>query len=43
MYYTYLPFFYSDLFEMSYEAIGEISSDMQQSSVGDCWTKGRMC
>ncbi len=27
--YTYLPFFYSDLFEMSYEAIGEISSDMQ--------------
>ena len=27
--YTYLPFFYSDLFEISYEAIGEISSEME--------------
>lgn len=27
--YTYLPFFYSDLFDLSYEAIGEIASDMQ--------------
>ena len=29
MAYTYLPSFYSDLFEISYEAIGEISSEMQ--------------
>jgi len=27
--YTYLPYFYSDVFELSYEAIGEISSDME--------------
>lgn len=27
--YTYLPYFYSDLFELGYEAIGELSSDME--------------
>lgn len=27
--YSYLPFFYSDLFELGYEAIGEISSDLE--------------
>ncbi len=26
--YTYLPFFYSDFFELSYEAIGELSAEM---------------
>jgi 3-phenylpropionate/trans-cinnamate dioxygenase ferredoxin reductase component len=26
--YTYLPFFYFDIFEIGYEAIGELSSDM---------------
>ncbi len=27
--YSYLPFFYSDLFEIGYEGIGEIASDME--------------
>lgn len=27
--YTHLPYFYSDLFELGYEAVGEISSDME--------------
>lgn len=27
--YTYLPFFYSDLFEIGYEAIGEVSSELE--------------
>jgi 3-phenylpropionate/trans-cinnamate dioxygenase ferredoxin reductase component len=27
--YTYLPYFYSDLFEIGYEAIGELSADME--------------
>jgi 3-phenylpropionate/trans-cinnamate dioxygenase ferredoxin reductase component len=27
--YTYLPYFYSDLFDIGYEAIGELSADME--------------
>ena len=27
--YTHLPFFYSDLFDFSYEAVGEIDSSLE--------------
>jgi hypothetical protein len=27
--YTYMPYFFSDLFEFGYEAVGEVSADLE--------------
>ncbi len=34
--YTYMPYFFSDLFEFGYEAVGEINSDLE---IFEDWTK----
>ena len=42
--YEHLPFFYSDLFDLGYEAVGELDSRLDTlSEIEEIESKGRVC